>query len=654
MRGLGRLRVRLRDLAHAERRRRARPTPVDSRANHGDERVGASGALDGVLGAGELGRTRNKGARRLGHVLQQGFVLVGRRRAAADRVGVTRTVANGHLVVAAGLGLTLLDNGRGLLLRLSGSRSVLVPGRLLGLSGLLLRLLLLRSLLSGRLRLSLELSRGLLRLLLLRSRVTPRALLRRRLVTALRLPLLGSRTTPSVLSRLLSPPLLLLRGLLLQRGLLLLRLLVWRLLVLLRWSLVLSGMRGLLRGRALLPLLGWSLLLRRSLLPLLRWRLLGRRSLLLRRGLLLRRALLPLLRRSLLLPLLRRSQLGRLLLLGRLAPRGAALAPVAAVGRLLPFLQSSLGRTLRLRRVAVRGTAVLTPAAGRLSLRLLLLLGLHRSNGALTRSERALGRLRRRRVVLNRIERLLKACEGGRTGGQPRVVGVEGAGVGIVLDERRVLLRRRRSLPKVLLGGSMLWLLRSAFTSLALSAGFLDFVGPLVRGLRKKAVGVEQVVVAELDEGVLVGLVGASRTSSVDLALSSLGPAHDVLDVAFILTVSYTCSGLPTTYLPRHEVDQATGAEPGHELHLGCLSATICSGSHKLLPLIFTDAPTAPDTSETVMRSSVDEKPSKKSSNCDTSWMEPDLRSVGHWGMETYLKQLSDSLLLSSQLAPHV
>lgn len=539
MGSLSRLRVRLRDLAHAERGRGTRPTTVDGRANHGDERVGASGALDGVLGAGELGRTRNKGARCLGHVLQQRVVLVGRRRAAADRVGVTRTVADGHLVVAAGLGLTLLNNWRGLLLRLSRSRSVLVPGGLLGLGRLLLgrllrRLLLL--LLRSLLRLSLELSGGLLKLLLLRSRLTPRALLRRRLVTALRLPLLGSRTTPSVLSRLLSPPLLLLRGLLLLlRGLLRLRLLVRRLLVL-GGSPVLSGVRRLLRGRALLPLLGWTLLLRRSLLPLLRWRLLGRRSLLLRRGLLLRRPLPPLLRRSLLLPLLRRSLLGRRLLLGRLAPRGAALTPVSAVRRLLALLLSSLGRTLRRRQVAVRGTAVLAPAAGRLSLRLLL--GLHGSNGALAGSERALGRLRRRRVILNRVERLLEACEGGRTSGQPCVVGVEGTGVGIVLDERRVLLRRRRSLPKVLLGGSRLWLLRRAVTSLALSAGFLDFVGPLVGRLRKKAVGVEQVVVAELDEWILVGLVGAGRASSVDLGLSRLGPSRDVLDVTLVLMIS--------------------------------------------------------------------------------------------------------------------
>lgn len=43
-----------------------------------------------------------------------------------------------------------------------------------------------------------------------------------------------------------------------------------------------------------------------------------------------------------------------------------------------------------------------------------------------------------------------------------------------------------------------------------------------------------------------------------------------------------------------------------------------------LSPLILTDAPTAPDTSETVMRSSVDENPSMKSSNCETSLMEPD------------------------------
>lgn len=54
------------------------------------------------------------------------------------------------------------------------------------------------------------------------------------------------------------------------------------------------------------------------------------------------------------------------------------------------------------------------------------------------------------------------------------------------------------------------------------------------------------------------------------------------------------------------------------------LAACQLEKSAQNLPLILTDAPTAPETSETVMRSSVEEKPSMKSSNCETSLIEPD------------------------------
>lgn len=514
---------------------------MHSRTDHGDQRVGATRALDGVLGAGELGRTRDEGARRLRHVLQQRVVLVGGRRAPADRASVSAGVGDHHLVVATSLRLTLLNNGGRLLLRLlrlsRRGGAVLVPGRLLRLSWLLRRSLLRLLGLLLRLRLSLELCGGLLGLLLLMG-LAP--LLRRSLVATLLLPLLRSRLVPTVAGAtwLLSPSLLLL---LLRRRLLvllLLRLLIGRLL----------GLLGLLPLLRRTLLLGWTLLLRWAvLLPLLGWRLL------LGRTLLRRRSLLPLLRRGLLLlrgsllPLLRGRLLllrGHLLLLRRLTPRRTALAPVPGMWCLLLNLGRALGRALRWRLVAVRGTTVLTPGSASLGLRRrgLLLLGLHGSHGTLARRARSVARLGRRSAVLRRrVERLLQTSECTGTGGQSCVVGVEGAGVGGVLGGKLrlgLLLRRRRSLPKVLLGGSRLWLLRSALTSLALSAGFLDLVGPLVEGPRKKAVGIEQVVVAELEEGILVGLVRARRTSSVDFGLGRLGPASDILDITLVLHVS--------------------------------------------------------------------------------------------------------------------
>lgn len=67
------------------------------------------------------------------------------------------------------------------------------------------------------------------------------------------------------------------------------------------------------------------------------------------------------------------------------------------------------------------------------------------------------------------------------------------------------------------------------------------------------------------------------------------------------------------------------------------------------LPLILTDAPTAPETSETVMRSSVEEKPSMKSSNCETSLIEPDFKVSNAPRPSTHLEKLSERLLLGCQ-----
>lgn len=396
----------------------------------------------------------------------------------------------GRLVVTS-LGRAL-NGRRRLLLRLSRrSRAVLVPGGLLGLDGLWLLLLLVlgwRSLLLellgllGPSLLSLELGGRLLRwLLLLRGRLPPRALLSRRCVTALRLPLLRCGATPTVLGP---------RGLLTPR---LLLLLLWlerllRLLNLLRLLVVDLLLRLLLVSR-LLRLLR-LLLVSRLLVLWLLLVVLRRRVLCRVRRLLLRRCLRPLLRRGLLLRRRLLVLLGLALLLGRLAPRSAALAPVATMRCELPLLRSSLGRPRGRRLTAVRDTAVLSPAAGGLTLLRRLLLGLRRlllglsgSKRAPAGSEGALARLGRRRAVLSRVHGLLKVGERAGTGRQPGVVGVEGAGVRVVLERllRRVLLvRRRRSLPKVLLGGSRLRLLRSVFTSLALSADFLDLVGPLL------------------------------------------------------------------------------------------------------------------------------------------------------------------------------
>lgn len=465
LRSAGRLRGD-RHLTYAESGRNTTPTTVNGRADHRDERVGAARALDGLLGTSKLRRTRDKSARRLRHVAQERTVFVSRGRATTDRASVAAAMNDGHLIVARILGRSL-HSRRSLLLGLSRCRRpVLVPGWLLRLS--LRRLLLLLR----RLR---------------RGRLTPSALLR---VGTLRLPL-GSRTVPSgvTLSRRLSPALLLLlllRRLLRSLALLVSRLLrLWLLRLLLR--LLLPRLRLLRRTllpplrRTLLPLLGRTLLL-----LLLRWALLLVLVLLLRW----RRTLLLLGRR----PLVR---LRLLLLLGRLTPRRGALTPTVGVRWLQRVLRGALRRALRWRRMAVRDTAVLTPSHARL--RRGLLMSLSWSHRTLARCERAVSNVRRRCAVLFRIDGLLQGSYGTRTGGQPRVVGVERPGVGVAIDgllRLVLLLSRWRSLPRQVLGGSKLWLLRSVLTSRALSADLFDFVGPLLGGLGKEAIGVEEVIVA--------------------------------------------------------------------------------------------------------------------------------------------------------------